>query len=193
MVIRWLAVFLLLLLASLGCDECEEGASHCDGPRRLFCVSPSQSSGAPSRAHWEEEDCGRADLCIDDQAVGAFCAIRPEVDAVCLDLVPPLAVACSGDDRLTCRAGYPIGRDRCLSCDDAGATCSGGYGAACASSDECAEGLTCSRSRDRPTAFCSMPCSCVDFAYCEDCRYTGAEEVSSAVAPMCVEGVCLPY
>jgi hypothetical protein len=186
---RWMLI--AVVANAVACDECDEGASRCDGRRRLFCVMPAQSSGAPSSAHWEEEDCGRPDLCITDPEVGAFCAIRSEPETSCPD-DPERIVACAGADRLTCEAGYPIGLRQCLACEEDGSVCRGGYGDPCVSSDDCVAGLGCLTTRNRPTSVCTLTCVCRDFAYCDACRLAGDEDVYATQAPMCDEGVCVP-
>lgn len=142
-----LAVVLMLVGAS-GCkDECsaETFPPRCEGNVLVTCPVPGVDQMVPVRI--SRKDCA-ASTCVSVDA-GAVCALDPTPSPLCAS---DAWSACeAAQSRVSCSLGFVTRRDPCRLCSttDAGVDCAGGPSTRCASSADCATGLSC---RDAGTA-----------------------------------------
>jgi hypothetical protein len=104
---------LFLALAASGCgpaDQCEEGASHCDGKRAFFCARAEDGNGG--HTVWVSDDC--ADGFCQKHDEYAFCALEETPEPKCkFDAVQTRSSHCEGKFKVDCVAGYAIQRADC--------------------------------------------------------------------------------
>lgn len=139
---RSLLALVSLLVLVAGCrDECTADTfpPRCDGNVLVTCPVPGVDQLVPVRI--SHEDCG-ASTCVAVDA-GATCALDPAPSPLC---APGNEAACESAQALVrCELGFVTSRDPCRVCTttDAGVTCAGGPSSRCATSADCATGLSC--------------------------------------------------
>jgi hypothetical protein len=115
---RALATLALLLgLGMPSCSQsesCEHGEHYCDGSRAFSCSS--------EELVWQNTDCAETGKYCASGKKSSFCAIRPEKDDRCPNVVDESRSPdegsgwCENDAPVYCDQGYPISYQTCKVC-----------------------------------------------------------------------------
>jgi hypothetical protein len=210
-----------LLLLTCGClhalaaacafpDDCTVGDARCAGSKVQSCrrtsnvpnfpvpgataaSSANQEDHGSSAPSWiDEQDCGRADLCVQQGPQNAFCTVSHAAEPACASRDPE-ALACDQGALVVCNYGYVVEKYACHACQTnpscsatfPEACCPGMLGSSCAADSDCAPGLTCDSSQ------CTHACSCSDGSVCDACRPYFDSSRGDVLYPVCSSGRCM--